>query len=135
MNNKTIPCPCRSGKQYGECCQPFHLGKKPNTALQLMRSRFAAYALCMPDYIIRTTHPENPQFCHDIEEWTQKISEFSSRTEFKDLEILEFQESPSFSTVTFVAYLIQDERDVSFTEKSYFQKINGEWFYRSGQLS
>lgn len=134
-HDKTMPCPCQSGKQYEVCCQPFHLGKKPDTALQLMRSRFAAYALCMPDYIIHTTHPAGPQFCHDVKEWAQKISEFSSHTEFKDLEILGFHESGSFATVTFVAYLIQDKKDVSFTEKSYFEKVKGKWLYRSGQLS
>ena len=92
-HDKTMLCPCRSGKQYEVCCQPFHQGKKPDTALQLMRSRFAAYALCMPDYIIHTTHPANPQFCHDTGKWSQKISEFSLHTEFKDLSILEFQEN------------------------------------------
>jgi peptide deformylase len=111
------------------------MGKKPDTAVQLMRSRFAAYALCLPDYIIQTTHPASPQFCHDNEEWVQKISDFSSHTEFKDLEVLGFQESSSFATVTFVAHLIQDKKDVSFTEKSYFEKLKGQWLYRSGQLS
>lgn len=134
-HDKTMPCLCQSGKQYEVCCQPFHLGKKPDTAQQLMRSRFAAYALCMPDYIIRTTHPASPQFCHDAKEWAQKISEFSSHTEFKGLEILGFQENGSFATVTFVAHLIQDKKDVSFTEKSYFEKVKGKWLYRSGQLS
>lgn len=131
-HDKTMPCPCHSGKQYEVCCQPFHLGKKPDTAQQLMRSRFAAYALCMPDYIIHTTHPANPQFCHDAKEWVQKISEFSLCTEFKGLEILAFQESGRFATVTFVAHLIQDKKDASFTEKSTFEKVKGKWLYRNG---
>ena len=134
-HDKTMPCPCQSGNPYEVCCRPFHSGKKPDTALQLMRSRFAAYALCMPDYIIHTTHPASPQFCHDAKDWAQKISEFSSHTEFKGLEILGFQESGSFATVTFVAHLIQDQKDVSFTEKSYFEKVKGKWLYRSGQSS
>ncbi|OGN62902.1 MAG: hypothetical protein A3F09_00185 [Chlamydiae bacterium RIFCSPHIGHO2_12_FULL_49_11] len=128
-----MSCPCRSGKQYEACCQIFHQGKNPDTALQLMRSRFAAYALCLPDYIIHTTHPANPQFFHDTAEWTRKISEFSSHTEFKDLEILGFQESNISATVTFVAHLLQDQKDVSFAEKSYFEKVKGRWLYRSGQ--
>jgi SEC-C motif domain protein len=134
-HDQTMPCPCHSGKQYEMCCRPFHLGQKPDTAVQLMRSRFSAYALCLPDYIIHTTHPANPQFCHDAKEWAQKISKFSSDTEFKDLEILGFQEDDCFATVTFVAYLIQDKKDVSFTEKSYFEKVKGQWLYHSGQLS
>lgn len=130
-----MTCPCRSGKGYEECCKPFHLGKNPDTALQLMRSRYAAYALCMPDYIIHTTHPKNPQFCHDKEDWAGKISAFSVQTEFKDLEILEFQEEGSFATVTFIAYLVQNEQDASFKEKSYFEKVKGRWLYRRGQVS
>ncbi|HEX4839414.1 MAG TPA: YchJ family metal-binding protein [Rhabdochlamydiaceae bacterium] len=133
--DQTMPCRCLSGKQYEMCCRPFHLGKEPNTALQLMRSRFAAYALNMPDYIIRTTRPGGPQFFHDTKEWIQKISDFSSRIEFKGLEILGFQESGFLAVVTFVAHLIQDKKDVSFTEKSYFEKVNGQWLYHSGQLS
>lgn len=134
-HDKTMPCPCRSGKPYGECCQPFHQGELPDTALKLMRSRYTAYALCMPEYIIHTTHRANAQFCHDNVEWTQKISEFSLRTEFKNLEILEFQDGSPFATVTFVAHLVQDNKDVSFTEKSYFEKVKNKWFYLSGQLS
>jgi peptide deformylase len=76
-----------------------------------------------------------PSIFHDAKEWAQKISEFSSHTEFKGLEILGFQENGSFATVTFVAHLIQDKKDVSFTEKSYFEKVKGKWLYRSGQLS
>lgn len=134
-HDKTMPCPCRSGMAYEVCCQPFHLGKRPDTALQLMRSRFSAYALCMPDYIIQTTHPANPQFCHDTAEWAQSISAFSSHTEFKDLEILDFQESCPSATVTFFAHLIQDKKDVSFTETSTFEQVQGKWLYRSGQLT
>ncbi|MBI5272406.1 MAG: peptide deformylase [Chlamydiia bacterium] len=133
-NNRRTPCPCKSGNAYADCCQPFHKGKRPDTALQLMRSRYSAYALCLPAYIIHTTHPGSPQFCHDTAEWSKKISEFCTNTKFKNLEILYFQETASFATVTFTAHLAQDKKDTSFTEKSYFEKIKGKWLYRSGQL-
>jgi SEC-C motif-containing protein len=126
-------CPCHSGKQYETCCQPFHLGKNPDTALELMRSRYAAYALSMPEYIIRTTHPKNPQFSLDTKKWAEEISTFSSLTEFKNLEILDFEESGSWATVTFTAHLLQNKKDVSFTEKSRFEKVKGKWLYRNGE--
>jgi len=132
-DNQEVPCPCKSGNTYANCCRPFHQGELPDTALKLMRSRYSAYALCLPAYIIHTTHPENPQFSHDTARWSQKISEFCLSTEFNDLEILDFLEKPPLATVTFVAHLTQDKRDVSFTEKSYFEKIKGKWLYRSGQ--
>lgn len=128
-------CPCQSKKTYASCCKPFHEGSLPATALELMRSRYAAYALGLADYIIETTHPGSPQFQHDQVLWKKGISEFSSHTQFRDLEILHFVESSPFATVTFVAHLTQNKKDVSFTEKSYFEKVRGRWFYRSGQLA
>lgn len=50
------PCPCTSKKAYDACCQPFIDGRRlPATAVQLMRSRFTAYALGKVDYLILTT--------------------------------------------------------------------------------
>ncbi|MGB7978026.1 MAG: peptide deformylase [Chlamydiales bacterium] len=132
---RDMPCPCKSGHTYGNCCLPFHEGQLPETALKLMRSRYSAYALCLPAYIIHTTHPGSPEFSHHTAQWSKKIFEFCKETEFKNLEILHFLENPPFATVTFTAHLIQNKRDVSFTEKSYFEKIKGKWLYRSGQLA
>ena len=51
------PCPC-GGECYATCCEPFHLGTaRPETAEQLMRSRYSAFALKQVDYLI-ATHPE-----------------------------------------------------------------------------
>lgn len=135
MKNNKLPCPCFSGHPYVLCCRPYHLGKLPDTALQLMRSRFSAYALCLSEYIIKTTHPANPQFCKDFAMWAKTISEFSNHTEFNGLEIISFEEKSESATVTFKAHLIQDKKDVSFTEKSYFEKVEGKWLYQSGEIS
>jgi len=129
------PCPCSSGEVYANCCAPFHEGKKnPETALLLMRSRYAAYVLGLSDYIIETTHPGSPGYHEDLEKWRQEIADFSKNSLFKRLEILEFQEKSSIASVTFVAHIMQGKTDVTFTEKSYFEKIKGKWLYRSGQL-
>lgn len=128
--NKTMLCPCRSGKLYEGCCFPFHNGKAPDSALSLMRSRFSAYALSLADYIISTTHPANSEFSLNTKDWKKKILEFSSHTEFKDLKILDFQDGEKFATVTFFAYLFQNGEDVSFTEKSSFEKVHDRWLYK-----
>jgi SEC-C motif domain protein len=130
-----MSCPCGSGKAYEVCCKLFHQGQLPDSALKLMRSRYSAYALGLPAYIISTTHPANPQFCHDIAQWTQEISEFCFHTEFEKLEILDVQENDNFGTVTFVAHLTQNKKDVSFTERSLFEKIKGKWLYKSAQIT
>lgn len=127
-------CPCCSGKVYEECCRRFHEGEKPLHAVELMRSRYSAYALNKPDYIMKTTHPGSPQFGKEAEKWSNAISEFCLHTQFKDLEVIGSQERASFATVTFFAHLVQNQKDVSFTEKSFFEKIHGQWLYRRGQL-
>ena len=46
-------CPCKSRLSYALCCLPFHQGKaKPETAEQLMRSRYSAYFFRLVDYLV-----------------------------------------------------------------------------------
>lgn len=54
-------CPCASGKHYEECCERYHQGAETEpTAEALMRARFSAYVKGQVDYIVATTHPDNP---------------------------------------------------------------------------
>lgn len=46
-----------NGKSYRDCCKPFHEGRLPKTAEQLMRSRYSAFVMVNPEYIINTTLP------------------------------------------------------------------------------
>lgn len=128
-------CPCFSGKEYDECCKRFHQGAIPDNALLLMRSRYAAYALNIPEYIVETTHPASPQYSTDQFSWKRSISQFAKHSSFQNLKILEFQERDTLAIVTFTAYISQDGNDATFTEKSYFEKYNNRWLYRGGQLA
>ena len=48
------PCPC-GGDRYATCCELFHLGTaRPETAEQLMRSRYSAFSRNLIDYLIET---------------------------------------------------------------------------------
>ncbi|TCM71147.1 SEC-C motif-containing protein [Acinetobacter calcoaceticus] len=48
-------CPCGLG-QYAQCCQPLHQGEAvAQSAEQLMRSRYSAFALGQIDYLLATT--------------------------------------------------------------------------------
>lgn len=128
------PCPCGSGQAYAKCCRIFHEGKEPDSALKLMRSRFSAYVYHLATYIIRTTHPASPQYIVDEKMWRKKIAEFSQRTTFNGLEILAVKELENRATITFVAHLGQKGEDATFTETSYFEKVKGKWYYRSGNM-
>ncbi len=50
-------CPCYSGKHYADCCQPLHQGTIAPDAERLMRARYSAYALKLPQFLNATWHP------------------------------------------------------------------------------
>lgn len=135
MMNIDNTCPCGSGKLYNQCCQPYHQGAHPENALQLMRSRYSAYALNIPDYIVDTTHPANPQYSENKFSWKRSLTKFSRGSNFLKLEIFDFKEMNRMATVTFTAHITQGNHDATFTEKSYFEKINNRWLYLGGQLA
>jgi SEC-C motif-containing protein len=54
----TDQCPCGSGHAYDACCGALHRGEREaETAVELMRSRYAAYVLGDEAYLLRTWHP------------------------------------------------------------------------------
>ncbi len=127
-------CPCHSSRFYEECCFPYHSKKKvPQTSLELMRSRYSAYAKTLADYIIETTHAKNEGYQSDAFEWTQSIIESYGQTEFKGLKILHHKDQGNKGCVTFLAELVQEGRDVSFQETSEFIREKGRWYYLSGK--
>ena len=128
------PCPCCSGKKYKKCCKIFHDGQNPRTAQELMRSRYCAFSIKKAQYIIDTTHQENSDFTHDLEQWRDSILDFCSNTKFEAMEIIDFIDGQTQSFVTFKAALIQKNTDASFCEKSRFLKTNNKWLYIDGEF-
>lgn len=125
-----MKCPCFSNLEYTHCCKPFHDGIEiPQKPIALMRSRYAAYALNMPSYIIKTTHFKSSHFLADIATWKSEIESFSKEFNFVGLTILSEEEGPPLSYVTFKAHLEQDGEDCSFNEKSGFIYENDKWFF------
>ena len=128
-------CPCGSFKKYKKCCKPFHDKITfPKTALELMKSRFSAFAVLIADYIIFTTHENNSDYTSNLKSWNQEIMNFSKNTKFEKLEILDFIDGEVESFVTFRATLFQDNTDISFIEKSRFLKVEEKWLYVDGQF-
>jgi len=50
-------CPCGSS-DYARCCGRFHDGVVPETAEQLMRSRYSAFVKDLRPYLLATWHPD-----------------------------------------------------------------------------
>ena len=70
---------------YQDCCQPCHDGllnneadkidgAKPDSAERLMRSRYSAFVLVKPEYIVKTTLPAQQKLLdmHAIENWAKE---------------------------------------------------------------
>lgn len=91
-------CPCQinpsssaisSPLLYKECCQPYHDGlfdsedNKADTAERLMRTRYSAFVLVKPEYIVATTLPaqQNVLDIKAIESWAKE-------TDWAGLEII-----------------------------------------------
>ena len=130
-----LKCPCGSQDSYKNCCKPLHRGEPAKSAVQLMRSRYSAYALSLPDYIIATTHPLSPHHLENKFAWRRAVTNFCRHSSFQKLKIINFWQGEQTATVTFTAYLEQKMKEATFTEKSFFEKIHHRWFYLNGQLS
>lgn len=135
MTSSHQPCPCCSGRSYAQCCQKYHRGLLPETALALMRSRYAAYALGLADYIIETTHPDSSHWVANRKQWLHQIQAFSKQVSFDGLEILETKNGESEAFVAFVAHLSKEGTDLTFTEKSRFLKQDQAWKYVDGKIA
>jgi len=121
-------CPCGSKKKYKKCCQIYHKGAKAKTALEIMKSRYSAYAVGDAKYIIKTTHPENCDYIENRVQWIKSIKEFCQYTDFDGLEILDYKTNENEAFVTFKAMLSSG----NMVEKSKFLKVNDIWLYHSG---
>ena len=128
----SAPCPCHSGQPYANCCQPIHKGKKRPSPTQLMRARYAAYALGKVRFIQNSERSDPPLLPKELIERRRSLKDFCQNTQFLGLQILdEAMLDDKQTTVTFRATLLQGGQDASFTERSLFELRNGRWVYVS----
>ncbi len=99
-----------------------------------MRSRYSAFALKIPSYIIKTTHNKNQDYTKELEKWNDDILDFCNNCSFRELKILESIDGKDESFVTFHVTLFCNNEDNSFIEKSRFKKVNNRWLYHSGEF-
>ncbi|WP_041767754.1 YchJ family protein [Pseudovibrio sp. FO-BEG1] len=124
----TTPCPCQSGKDFEVCCQPFLEGKAmPETAEQLMRSRYSAYATQNVDYLKETLWPRYQKAFNPIE-----IAEYAQQTQWVGLDILateKGQADDAKGSVLFCAKCLAHGQFGEQRELSLFKKRKGRWYY------
>ena len=100
-----------------------------------MRSRYSAYALGLTDYIIETTHPKSPHYNRDTESWSDELEDFCEESHFENLEIIHVSNGKPFGFVKFIATIKKADNDLTFSEKSRFQKEDGKWLYLDGEVT
>lgn len=122
-------CGCGSGRPGTHCCAPIIAGQQPaETAEQLMRSRFVAYASGQTDYLLASWHsssrPAQLQLPLDIC-WR--------RLQVLSTEPAEASADADSAWVEFKA-VYQQQGMVGFMhERSRFVREDGAWRYIDGQ--
>ena len=118
-------CPCGSGAPYPQCCQPLHQGEAASSPQALMRSRYAAFVLDLPDYLLATWHPDTRPETLDLKDspdWTS-------------LQILDSTENGDQGTVHFRALYRLGQGWGYLEENSEFMLEGGRWYYLHGETS
>jgi SEC-C motif-containing protein len=126
-------CPCggaRSGATFDECCGPLLSGaRQATTAVELMRSRFTAYALADGDHLYRTWHPSTRPAHVDTDPWVHWVDLTIVDTEDggvgDDTGAVEFR-------ARWVAGVGSTRQQGELHERSRFSRRAGRWFYVDG---
>eukprot|EP00976_Prorocentrum_cordatum_P096250 1190489-Prorocentrum_minimum.AAC.4 len=136
-------CPCGRQKSYADCCGRYHTqadAVEPD-AETVMRARFSAYVKREFDYIVRTTHPDNPDLNRQDtpeasrEQLLKDVDQTCKTTKFLKLTIVNTADSTDNEAyVTFRATFQQgkwSEKARMLNERSRFLKEDGRWLYRA----
>lgn len=128
-------CPCHSGLRYTACCAPFHKGTaEAPTPDALMRSRYAAFALGLGDYLARTLASTHPDRATPLDHLARELSRARQGQRFVSLRIVSTSVEGDTGEVLFVAGIFERGRDRSFAERSAFVREGGGWRYASGEI-
>lgn len=121
-------CPCGSGSPFGRCCLPLHRGEaQADTAEQLMRSRYSAYAVGDLDYVWQTWHPRTrPDTVTPNGELTW--------TGLEIVDAVDGQAGDQTGVVEFRAHYRQGRQSGTLHERSRFALRARRWLYVDGDI-
>ena len=117
-------CFCGSGMEFEKCCEPYLKGEAiPQTAEQLMRSRYTAYTVQDEKYLINTWHSTSRPEKKQVEGGEIKWHRLKVKETFKG--------GPDDETgeVVFEAIYKINGKAHKHHERSLFEKEAGEWRY------
>ena len=118
-------CPCGSQLSFELCCAVFiQNGQLAPNPEALMRSRYTAFCRADLAYLQKTWHPETYPEDLGAEEPSNWVR----------LEILEAWAEDDEGEVEFRASLIFDNKLEVLHELIFFERIDGQWLYHSGEF-
>jgi SEC-C motif-containing protein len=126
-----MKCPCTSGAEFADCCEPILLGARAaTTAEELMRSRYTAYATGNIDWIVESQSPDGRQFVD------RKATEgWSKRSTWRGLEVLKVDQGQADDAegfVEFKAHYTAGGEDITHHEVASFRQEEGTWYFVDG---
>jgi len=126
-------CPCGSNLPYSNCCEPLIKGiKQSETAEQLMRSRYSAYAKSELNYLYETTLPSQR---HDYDH--EGTRSWAEKSVWNGLEIIETKDGKIEDThgkVEFIANFTHKGTRKIHHESAEFKKEDGKWYFSKGEF-
>ena len=132
MNNEEL-CPCKSGKNFGDCCGPLIAGTaKAETAEALMRARYSSYVTGDIAFL------KSSATAAVQEQFDEKASAaWSAAAEWHGLEILKTEKGQAgdkTGVVEFRALYTANGEFCNHHEISTFVKEKDGWKFEDGEL-
>jgi len=130
MSETSQPCPCSSGIPFANCCAPIINGERESeTAAQLMRARYSAFATGAIDFIVDTTHSSTR---HEVN--IPDIRDWSETSTWHGLQIIDTSDVDENKTlVSFEARFTQRGKEQQHREMSQFEREGGKWRFVTGE--
>jgi SEC-C motif-containing protein len=138
-----LPAPLTDGGCPGS--EWHERGEAPVDPIVLIKTRYSAFAYCLPEYIRATTSESGPEFDPRTEEWDAKLVDFCKTYSFRKLsgDVLgvSIEEcrfwSPLRSNVLFKARMMSDDNKlIEFWERAVLTRESEDqgWKYHKGNL-
>ncbi|GGD53204.1 YchJ family protein [Lacimicrobium alkaliphilum] len=127
-------CDCGEQRDYQDCCGALHRGEsQADTAEQLMRSRYTAFARGHVDYLVMT------QTLLPAKASREELEQDLAATKWLRLDVIKSQNiSSNSATVEFCAYAVdlagRQKKLIKHHEYSEFCQTDGRWLYEQGEI-
>ncbi len=129
-----MTCPCGSGKSLEQCCGPYLSGERwPDTAVDLMRARYSAFATGNVDFVVSSHDPSTRDEVDRslIEQWSSK----STWLGFEAVDVQKGGKDDEEGSVEFIARYAVQGQEQAHHELATFTKIDGRWFFMDGLIA